>query len=347
MESGGGASSAGTAEGGSEGAGGGGGGRESDAVRCLSVLSAEGSGRSVAVGRDSGRLEAVDGMGRCVFAWSGHEQAVHALASSADGALLASVSRDRSVRVWRAGAREPATTLLGHTLNVTAVACARDGSWVASGARDTSVRVWDVASARCVGSGRAPLNMVTALGRVGDRVLAQGSEDLRVYLWDLRMRAGGSLDADGAISRADRSLDGYTYFPVSLAVSPDEHCVATGSKGFDGNGSEVRIWDLRNKAKPLATLLGHQFDATGLAWTSLHSIVSVSKDETLRRWRTADAGGDDGGESGGGAWASRGSLFVAGSGGCTSVACWDDSVLLVGTHDRNLVRVDLDTLAEL
>lgn len=59
----------------------------------------------------------------------------------------------------------------------------------------------------------------------------QGSEDLKVRLWDPR---AGTL-------RCTSTWEGYVYFPLCLDVSPDEHSVLTSSKGFGGVGCEAKV----------------------------------------------------------------------------------------------------------
>ena len=92
-----------------------------------------------------------------------------ALAFSADAALLASASYDRSVRVWDVGQRRVLHVLSGHTDRVTCVAilarggepaCADAGEaaegqdrrerhmLLASGSYDKQIRVWDMQTAK-------------------------------------------------------------------------------------------------------------------------------------------------------------------------------------------------------
>jgi WD40 repeat protein len=78
---------------------------------------------------------------------SGHGQAVHELAFSKDGKLLASAGGDGTVRVWSGENGSPIKTL--PVVAVTyAVAISPDGKQVAAGSFDGHVRLWDVASGR-------------------------------------------------------------------------------------------------------------------------------------------------------------------------------------------------------
>jgi WD40 repeat protein len=248
--------------------------------------------------------------------WAAHgARAVTRL--SLGGGLLASASRDGTAALWRAaevpGAEgapppQPLAVLRGHELTVSAVSVAADGRRVATGSRDCSVRVWDAGEGgrELCAPAHVAQNVVTCLqwaavggsgssssGSIGSgsseqqHVLLQGGEDLRVRLWDAR---AGLLRQAGA-------LEGFTYFPLALDAAPDGHLVATASKGFNGVGCEVRLWDLRRMGSGsgsgalLRTLLGHSQDATAVLFVSGGRVASASKDGSVRVWGVEEGGG--------------------------------------------------------
>ena len=130
-----------------------------------------------------------------------------------------------------------AMTLEGHELTVTGLVLdpAGEGTLV-SGSRDSTVRVWDIETEAQVRSAEISRNLVTCMAWVpGERVVVQGSEDLSVRLWDVRETS----------LKAAQTLAGYVYFPLCVDVSGDGRYFLTGSKGFDGVGCELRIWDRR------------------------------------------------------------------------------------------------------
>jgi WD40 repeat protein len=231
--------------------------------------------------------------------WSAHgEVVVTRLAySAACGGVLATASRDATVRLWRwggGGGAPPALAhaLRGHELTVAGVDVSADGRCVASASRDCSVRLWDAEAGREAAKAHVAQNVATCVrwaapGGGAPHLLLQGGEDLRVRLWDTRC---------GAL-RAAAALEGFTYFPLCVDAAPDGARVATSSKGFNGSGCEVRLWDLRRcdgggggsggVGPLLRTFSGHAQDATACAFFSGGGLLaSASKDGTVRVWDT-------------------------------------------------------------
>jgi len=142
-----------------------------------------------------------------------------------------------------------------------------------SGSRDASVKLWDAATMQLVAKTEIARNLVTCIRCFHHEPLAlQGSEDLTLRLWDAR-----------AMIKPTVTLGGYSYFPLCTDVSGDNHYAVTGSKGFNGSGCEIRIWDLRMNAQ-LRVLSGHQQDVTGCRITNDGRILTACKDGTIGLW---------------------------------------------------------------
>lgn len=112
---------------------------------------------------DGENLFSVDSWGRlCGWPWrdeaaspywsvdEAHDGWIRALAVSADGAMLATAGRDRSVRIWSAGDGSLKQELPQHSHDISQVAIHPDGKAVVSADLMGTVRHWDLESGECV-----------------------------------------------------------------------------------------------------------------------------------------------------------------------------------------------------
>ena len=211
-------------------------------------------------------------------------------------------------------------------MNIAAVAVnINDTSIVYSGSRDYGVKGWEIETGKMIAQFSAPRNIVTTMEYASGNassLLFQGSEDLCVRAWDTKSSS----------SQPALHITGYVYFPTSMAVHPglfvclfvclfffvslcvtsthhsvncfntplDGKYLATGSKGFNSVGCEVKIWDLRKTSAPFAELKGHSHDVVGVKYSEGGSsgargssspgvpgglkLISTSKDGSIFVW---------------------------------------------------------------
>lgn len=212
-----------------------------------------------------------------VHSLRGHTDAVNALAALSERSALAAGSRDQTVRVWDLRTGRSLSTLREHLGGVHCLL--RDGHGnLFSGARDASAKLWTSAG-RCVRTLRRHRGTVSALalepsaGTLRGRMLATGSSDATVALWDY---------VDG---RSVRALRGHTAPVTSVAWPLDGFLV---SASLDGT---LRVWGC-DQGSCLRRLVGHSQGVTAVRATRVPGgarVASASKDGTVRLWTLGES----------------------------------------------------------
>jgi serine/threonine protein kinase len=178
----------------------------------------------------------------------GHRSAVTALAFSPDGRLLASGSRDRTVRVWDTQSGREAVAPLEARAGVVALALIADRSLVAAALDDRRIVLWDFGLHRKVthiGSpDRSHLNAI-AVSKDG-RWVAAGGRGRSIYLWQTD---------PGTLAGEFR----YTIGRVeALAFTPDASGIVCGThKGrleLYERGHDGAVWSVRTGLGRIAAL---------------------------------------------------------------------------------------------
>ncbi len=110
----------------------------------VSAVAFSPDGKTVMVGGQDGVIYQFQSDGKLVRTIPGHTSAITALEIHPAGAVLASASKDRTVRLWNLANGQALKTLDGHGAWVQGVAFVTQGARLASVSADQTVRVWDL-----------------------------------------------------------------------------------------------------------------------------------------------------------------------------------------------------------
>jgi len=205
----------------------------------------------------------------------GHTDWVWSIAISPNGQVLASGSRDKTIKLWDLWVGRLVRTLPGHTSDVFSVAISSDGRTLASGSNDKTIKLWDLRTGRLLRTLTGHRSDILSVAFSPDgQTLASGSKDRTIRLWN--PSTGQSL----------HTLVGHTDSLRAVAFSPDGQTLASGS--WD---KTVKIWQLP-KGRLLHTIAAHDRYVTTIAyapWSDANSppgqiLASGSDDSTIKLW---------------------------------------------------------------
>jgi WD40 repeat protein/serine/threonine protein kinase len=259
-------------------------------------LVAEGEGRWTRTGPDGEEL----------WTLKGHTAGIVGLAYSPDGKRLASADRSGKVRVWDADLNPEALALKGHE-QLLAMAFTAGGEQFLTAGSDQTVKVWHAPSGRALRTvpvpeqvdgfgafspdgrlfagavpdapGSSPVQVSDATTRPSPRTATEGPHPPRtapewprpgnfaVKVWDTT--TGAELQV----------LRGHTYLACTVAFSPDNRRLATGSRD-----RTVRVWEV-DTGRQLYLLAGHTSAVYSLAFSPDGTrLASGERDKTIKLW---------------------------------------------------------------
>jgi serine/threonine protein kinase len=207
---------------------------------------------------------------------SGHSNSVMSVAISQDGKILASGSRDKTVKLWDFETGEEIRTLRGHNESITQVAFSpvREtspqglGKTLVSASSDRTIRLWNISTGEGIRTFRGHSDGVVGVAYSPDgKILASASNDKTIKLWNIT--TGEEI----------RTLRGHTNGVWSVAFSPDGKTLASSS-----GDKTIKLWDV-DTGDELRTLRGHTQAVVRVAFSpDGKTLASSSNDQTIKLW---------------------------------------------------------------
>ncbi len=194
-------------------------------------------GKTLAIGRKNGKIKFWDIDSRKIrLAIVAHTDQVTSLRYSSNGQLIASTSKDSTVRVWDSRNGDLLNTFRGHYRPANNVLfTSRSKRLVSGGAGslDKRLLLWDVLTGDLLGSFQGHDQNVIPLAIFPDgKSLVSGSFDTTVRLWDIDTFKQRTV------------FTGHTDKVIGVDVSPDGSTVASVS-----SDRTVRLWDVASGAE--------------------------------------------------------------------------------------------------
>ena len=203
--------------------------------------------------------------------FEGHTDNIYSVTFSPDGQIIASASRDNTIRLWNASTGDTIRTLRGHRNGVNSVAFSPDGQIIASGSWDDTIRLWNASTGDTIRTLRGHRdNVYNVVFSPDGQIIASGSRDDTIRLWNAS--TGDTI----------RTLRGHRDSVYNVVFSPDGQIIASGS--WDNT---IRLWNA-STGDTIRTLREHRNSVYSVAFSPDGQILaSASADDTIRLWNAS------------------------------------------------------------
>lgn len=169
----------------------------------------------------------------------GHAEAVLAAEFSPDGSLLATGSRDKSVKIWEVSSGHEIKTLFGFDGTITDVDFSPDGKWLATASADQFAKVWDIHSGKVVWESENFGDVVSkVVFHPKNNWLAVSSYQRHITVFD--------LSTSDTVAHLKVRPD----YGVDLTFSRNGELLAIGEDDRRASVYDTRSWQLIHSFKP-------------------------------------------------------------------------------------------------
>ena len=234
---------------------------------------------------------------------SGHSGHVRALNFSPDGTFLVSGSNDKTIKLWDVQTGGVVKTLYGHTNIVHSVSISADNTMIASGSYDNTFCLWNVETEGCyIIEGHNRINTVT-FSPTNSQLLLSSSDNGIIQQWAIDgCQIGSPIDGSYASFSSDgtqfvlcnrtivtiQSTDSRVASVELKLTSNATYCCFSPDRKFiaAAAGRTIYLWDISSPEPCLIqTLIGHTGLVTSLVFPSSHTLISASRDKSVKFWQ--------------------------------------------------------------
>ncbi len=240
-----------------------------------------------------------------------HKESITCVSVSPDGKMIASGSRDKTVRLWYAETETLHKTLKGHRKPILSLTFSLDGSSIASTSEDKTVRVWNVNTGRRKHTFRTNSeHLHRVVFSPNGKTLASSSFDGIIHQWDLKkgkhkntiVGHGHGFASKNIVFSNDKITAATTYGDNHIILydvnTQEMQAVLTGHKkrvnclsfSSDGkilaSGSQdktIRLWDVTT-GEHRKTLRGHSEQVSHIMFKDDETLVSYGHDKRVCQW---------------------------------------------------------------
>ena len=259
---------------------------------------------TIAVGSEEGDIIILDAItGSKLAILSGHLQEVGCFTFSSDGRLLVSGSDDKTVKLWDVQTGGVVKTFYGHDKYIWSVSISADCTRIASGSADRTIRLWDIQTRECnCVMGQNIIEYVSFSPMNPQQIIY--ISDGEVWQWDVNGHQvtptynGSHITfspdqtqfalCNGSVITIQNFGSRVTVAGFHVPNGYIECCCFSSDSRFiaAATGRTVYVWDINNPdSHPIETLVGHTEEITSLVFSSPSSLVSASKDKSVKFWQ--------------------------------------------------------------
>jgi len=266
-----------------------------DSVYCLYYY----DGKLISGGEDKTAQVFRSSNGKHLLTYKDHTSVVNQIVFSPDANLVASVSWDKTIRIWEIATGKSIAVLTGHQLLVRTILWGKN-NLLYTGGDDKVIRIWGMETEGdftkwkelSTLSGHKAFVMFLAFSPDQQRI-ASASSDNTIKVWDLKE------------SKEIATLAEHKGMVWAVAFSPDGKFLASAS-----GDKTLRIWDLTTN-KQISVLSGH----TSIIFSVNFSldgkcIVSSAADYSVKLWNISDVMASSGKQKGVLLWSTSHSLTL-------------------------------------